>query len=113
MSILLVEKNPDLRKIFKFALERDGHVVKHAETGEKALSLLDETVFDVIVTAMNIGEGMSAVEFRESLAQKSPQSRVILVTGCVPPPEVTRKFDAFFLKPLRIPDLLAVIESVR
>ena len=49
MRILVVEDDRDARSLAQLVLQRDGHTVETAETGQEALWMGSEFAFDVVV----------------------------------------------------------------
>lgn len=48
-KILIVDDEPGIRVLAKFLLEKAGHEVIEADTGEKGLQILEETGVDLII----------------------------------------------------------------
>lgn len=60
-SVLVVEDNPDNRKLVTWILEDEGYAITCAETGEKALDLLRSSRFDIILMDISL-PGMDGTE---------------------------------------------------
>ena len=66
-SILVVEDDPDLRRLIRYRLERTGHTVEETATGEGALRLTSEKTFDLIILDVRL-PGVSGWEVARKLA---------------------------------------------
>lgn len=69
MKILLVDDDVFLRDMYATKFGELGHGVTTAETGERALDILDTEQFDVILLDM-IMPGMSGIELLEKIKEK-------------------------------------------
>lgn len=79
-TILLVEDDPAARIVTKDILQRAGYTVHDAADGETALRLLQNHVFDIVVTdiRMRVVDGLQVLE---SARQMPYLPEVILLTG--------------------------------
>jgi DNA-binding response OmpR family regulator len=62
MKILVVEDEPGARLATTLLLESAGHVVFSAETGERALEVLDLVSFDAVVLDLTLPGGLSGAD---------------------------------------------------
>ncbi|MFN3191380.1 MAG: response regulator [Aureliella sp.] len=79
LSVLLVDDEETLLKAFELSLSRR-MPVKLANRGTKALEILDDEFFPVIVTDMHM-PGMNGIEFIIEARKKSPDSVFMLLTS--------------------------------
>ena len=79
-SILLVDDDPLILKSLSVVLEREGYEVHRAEGGSRALELIKDQSFEVVVTDFNMPEVDGMQVLREVKARK-PDCEVILITG--------------------------------
>ncbi len=65
MKILVIEDEPLMLKALKFRLNKDGYDVTLAEDGRKALDLLQENQYDLIITDVMLpfNNGLEIVDF--------------------------------------------------
>lgn len=65
MKILIIEDEPLMLKALKFRLNKDGYEVEIAEDGRKALQILNEEDFDLIITDVMLpfNNGLEIVDF--------------------------------------------------
>jgi signal transduction histidine kinase len=81
LRILLAEDDPDVRAVSEDYLHALGHEVVSVGSGEAALELFGgDGGFDVVVTDFAM-PGLSGAEIAESIAERSPATPVLIVTG--------------------------------
>jgi DNA-binding NtrC family response regulator len=78
--ILVVDDDADLRRVLTQALEMDGHQVSQAGDLARALALLQEHVFQVVLCDLRLPDG-SGMEVLGYLQEHSPHTEVIVITG--------------------------------
>lgn len=66
LTILVVEDNDINRRVLATMLEREGHAVIQAESGEKALEILPTITADVVLLDVNLS-GMSGLEVASTI----------------------------------------------
>ena len=79
-SLLVVEDEDLARKNLVHVLEREGYAVIGVESGEKAVALLKEQPFDLVLTDFKMGrvDGLQVLEKCKAL---QPLVEVIIITG--------------------------------
>lgn len=78
--VLLVDDQPELRRLFERALRSDGHDVATAANGRLAIALAAEQTFDLVVSDVRMPD-MDGVELLDLLRQADPDLPVLLVSG--------------------------------
>ncbi|MBN1843778.1 MAG: response regulator [Deltaproteobacteria bacterium] len=79
-SVLVVDDEDDFRETFVKRLKRRNLDVSGVESGEKALELLDENPFDVVILDVKM-PGMDGVDVLREMKKKRPLTEVIMLTG--------------------------------
>jgi CheY-like chemotaxis protein len=79
-TIMFVEDNPGIQKIYQKNFEKEGYKVVLAEHGARALAELKEQKVDLMVTDLEM-PGMNTLELFPILKKDHPQLPVIVVTG--------------------------------
>ncbi len=82
-TILLVEDDPDIRKLAKNVLEEYGYEVIEAENGDQAIQICKKsspTTIHLLLTDV-IMPKMSGNEVRQKLIQLYPEMKVLFMTG--------------------------------
>jgi two-component system, NtrC family, response regulator AtoC len=79
-QILVVDDEPNLRRVLSAQLARDGYDVHTAEDGERALSLLQENHIDLVITDLRMPkmDGMELLRRALSLDAELP---VVMITA--------------------------------
>ncbi|MFC4553269.1 response regulator, partial [Halorussus sp. GCM10023401] len=96
-TVLVIEDEPDLGRLYELWLE-DDYDVKHVETGEQALSALDDSV-DVVLLDRRL-PGMSGRAVLEEIRERDVDCRVAMVTAVDPSFDVVEMgFDTYVTKP--------------
>ena len=78
--LLVVDDELNIRGALAKILERAGHTVSAAESGDAALSLLHEAPFDLIITDLKM-VGTSGLEVLRATKQHQPEAEVVLLTA--------------------------------
>ena len=80
LKVLLLDDEPIVGKRLKPALTKIGCEVEVFEDSRKALERLEQVNFDIVVTDIRMDE-VDGIEILEHVQQKSPRTRVIMITG--------------------------------
>ncbi len=82
--VLVVDDEPDIRKIVRLALQKAGYRVLEAENGEKAIEIINEgdnrLMLDVIICDLRMPK-VSGVEAIAYFRKEYPRVQVIVLTG--------------------------------
>src|SRR4051812_32943607 len=79
-QILVVDDEPNLRRVLSAQLERDGYDVHTAEDGEQALVVLREHHIDLVITDLRMPK-MDGMELLRRAVAIDPGLPVIMVTA--------------------------------
>lgn len=118
-KILVIEDNEMNRKVIQGFLENDGHHVTLAESGERALEIIKDEVFEVIFTDINL-PGMSGIEVAKTIRiitdKNIAKTPIIALTGNVSLYDVQRYYKAgmngFIAKPIDPEQLVETLNKV-
>ena len=79
-QILVVDDEPNLRRVLSAQLERDGYEVHTAEDGEQALGILKEHHIDLVITDLRMPkiDGMELLRRAQKLDAELP---VVMITA--------------------------------
>jgi two-component system response regulator HydG len=111
--ILIVEDDADLGRALSNELALAGYRCELALSGPAALSEVEHTPFDAIISDLRM-EGMGGLELLETLTRERPQLPVIIVTGFSggsATDAMERGAFHYFTKPLDVEELRGVIEQ--
>lgn len=112
--ILVVDDDPQIRRVMRMTLTREGYEVDDARTGEEAELKIREARFDLILLDMNMpGEGGLAACQRIPAGSEVP---IIMLTVRNTEEDKVAALDAgaddFVTKPFSTPELLARIRAI-
>jgi two-component system chemotaxis response regulator CheY len=83
-GILVVDDEPDIRRVVRMALEKLNYYVIEAEDGQQAITLLNEgehpMVIDVIITDIRM-PNINGIETMDYLQREYPSVPLIVLTG--------------------------------
>ena len=79
-QVLIVDDEPNLRKILAAQLSRDGYEVMLAEDGEQGLTMLRENHIDLVVTDLKMPKVDGMTLLREALREQ-PDLPIVMITA--------------------------------
>ena len=85
--------------------------VDEAEGGEKALALIADQPYDLVLTDLSMPE-MSGRELAFRIRQHHPRQPIILLTGDTDAKDGTEHVDVVVKKPFKLDDLEAVVQRL-
>jgi DNA-binding NtrC family response regulator len=115
-KILIVDDELIVRESLGGWLERDGHKVDKAASGEEALEKCEKTRYDILLLDIKM-EGMSGLEVLKKVKENDPDVSVVMITayGSIPSAIEAMKSGAYeyLLKPFDPDELMVLIEKIR
>ncbi len=115
-NILIVDDELIMRESLSGWLERDGHRVQTAPSGEDAIELFDKTKFDILLVDIKM-EGMSGLEVLKTVKEMDEDVAVVMITayGSIPTAIDAMKNGAYdyLLKPFDPNELGIIIEKIQ
>jgi CheY-like chemotaxis protein len=78
--ILVVDDDASLRRVLEYNLAKEGYAVLTADSGEKALALLDGERVDLLITDIKM-PGMDGMDLLRRVKRASPETQVIVITA--------------------------------
>ena len=114
-DVMVVDDEPDLLDTLVKRLIRRNLRAEGAESGEKALEMIRQKEFDVVILDVKMPGGMDGIETLREIKKIRPRTEVILLTGhaSVETSIEGTKLGAFdyILKPVTMEDLLPRVIS--
>ena len=114
-KILIVDDELIMRESLAGWLQRDGHTIQTAPSGEEALDKLKETHFDIMLVDIKM-EGISGLEVLQQVKESDPDVAVVMITayGSIPTAIEAMKNGAYdyMLKPFDPNELGVLIEKI-
>jgi len=112
-KILVVDDDPQLRRVMKAALTRQGYIIGDARSGEAALEKLRDERYDLVILDRNM-PGMGGIEACRSIREHSDIG-IIMLTVRKTELEKIEALDAgaddYITKPFSMPELLARLRA--
>ena len=111
--ILVVDDEPQIRRVMRVALTSEGYIVSDARTGEEALERLREDKPDLILLDMNL-PGMGGLETCRAIRSGSDAAIVMLTVRNTEQDKVDALdagADDYVMKPFHSSELLARIRA--
>jgi len=112
--LLFVDDEPALRAVMAQRLAERGFEVVEADSGERALQLLDQFAFDVIVTDLRM-PGLDGSRVIEAARERYPGIVAIVITGYGTVKDavdaIKRGASDFVAKPFQFDELLHVLQK--
>lgn len=113
-QVLIVEDEPTLLKIFKMELEERGKIkVYTAESGTKALEVLESQKIDVILTDLTMPE-MDGIKLLETIKENKIEIACKIIISGLPQEMYSKKIESldvtkYFEKPFSIKDITSYL----
>lgn len=115
IKILIVDDELIMRESLAGWLERDGHAVQTAASGEEALEKIKEAHFDILLVDIKM-EGISGLDVLRKVKENDPDAAVVMITayGSIPSAIEAMKDGAYdyMLKPFDPNELGVLIEKI-
>ena len=111
--ILVVDDDPQIRRVMRVTLTGQGYEVDDAKTGEIALEKLREARFDLVLLDMNM-PGMGGIETCRAIRSTSEIAMIMLTVRDTDADKVEALdagADDYVTKPYNAPELLARIRA--
>ncbi|HZQ97824.1 MAG TPA: ATP-binding protein [Chloroflexota bacterium] len=109
LRVLAVDDEPALARMVALMMGQQGHQVGVATSAEAALGRLADEPFDVVISDLGMGNGMTGWELLDEVRRRWPHVRFVLATGWGAEIDAEaahrRGADAVIAKPYRIADL--------
>lgn len=119
IHILLAEDNPINQKVALRMLQRLGYNADVVNNGQEAVDAVLENNYDVVLMDLHMPEmdGLEATVQIRTLRKRSRRPYIIALTAAAMQEDEEKCMDAgmddFITKPVRIPDLISVLERYR
>ena len=79
-SILIVDDEGTVRSVLKQVLEEDGYTVLEADSGERALKIMQKKEFALVISDIKM-PGMDGLELLKYVKGNHPNTQVIIITS--------------------------------
>lgn len=113
MKILIVDDEPIVLNLVKKILDKEGYAIQVANSGEKALEILDNESFKLVLSDIKMSE-VSGMDVLKEIRQKYPDTGVVMLTayGAVSTAVEAMKQGAFdyLTKPFKLDELVLTVQ---
>ncbi len=100
---MLVDDEPGIRRAVRRFLTNKGCAVSEAEDGTKALALLAERPYDVVICDINLPGSDGGAVWRSTLVSQPALARRFLFISALPlPVEISGTFPRYLPKPFEL-----------
>jgi two-component system, NtrC family, response regulator PilR len=79
-KILVVDDERSMRELLELVLKREGYLVHKAENGARALELVRQNVYDLIISDVKMPD-INGIELLARVREISPETMVIMITA--------------------------------
>jgi two-component system response regulator HydG len=112
--IIIVDDDENIRKTMQTILEDEGYVVDLAVTGNEAIKMTQETVYNIALLDIRLPD-MEGVELLKLIKDNVPRTRKIMVTGYPSMQNaisaLNKNADAYLVKPVDVEKLLNMVKE--
>lgn len=118
MNILVVDDDELILKVARSVLQKAGHYVSLAKDGHGALDLIEQELFDMVITDVNMPNGVSGFQLASTIRKNSKVKGIpiMFLTGRKDKIDVARALEAgaddYIVKPIDNDLLLAKVEAL-
>jgi DNA-binding NtrC family response regulator len=114
LEILLVDDDPNILSALSSSLADSSHHVTSALGGQKALDVLQQKVFDLVITDLNM-PGVDGITVLRTAKGIDANTKVIIMTGSLIPHStrrlIFREANGFLPKPFGLMELYKTVTS--
>src|SRR5947209_15835248 len=111
-KLLIVDDEQGMRPLLSIVFGREGHDVRVAENGRRALELLRDQPADLIVSDVKMPD-MNGIELLRAARASSPEVAVVLMTAFATVDTARKAFklgaDDFITKPFDVEELKFIV----
>lgn len=112
--ILIVDDEKSMRELLTIMLRKDGHETVMAEDGLKAVNLIKEDIFDLVITDVKMPR-MDGVDVLKAVKDASPETIVIMITAYATAETAVEAMKEgaydYILKPFKVDEIKLVIRN--
>jgi len=112
-SVLVVDDAPQICKALNDVLSASGYSVRTAPSGERALQIMDNAQFDLVITDLKMS-GMSGMDLIDRVKERAPHASIVILSGFGDMDDVIKAMRAgiadYLKKPFSIDEVLEVVK---
>jgi two-component system, OmpR family, KDP operon response regulator KdpE len=115
LNALVVDDEPSFRRVLRTSLATSGFAIEEARSGEEAVAILAQSVFDLVLLDVNM-PGIGGVEACREIRAHMPKIGIVMVTVQDGESEIVKALEAgaddYITKPIRFRELVARLRAV-
>jgi two-component system response regulator PilR (NtrC family) len=81
IHILVVDDEESMTEFLTLMLKKEGYIVESAQSGEEALQYIEKNIYDLVISDIQMGEGINGVELLKRIKTVSEDTMVLLITA--------------------------------
>ena len=113
-KILIVDDEKSILDLLNMVFKKQGYAVKNAPSAEKAIQLMEEDEFDLVLTDVRLPK-KSGMDILKYVREKEPHMPVIMITAYGTIKQAVEAFKAgavdYVLKPFDVEELKIIVEK--
>ena len=113
-KILIVDDEVSMREFLEIMLSKEGHKVSSAGSGKEALNMLNDTIYDLIVSDVQM-PGMNGIELLRNVKEVCPDTTVIMITAYASTESGVEAMKAgaydYITKPFKVDEIKLIIKN--
>jgi len=112
--ILVVDDEKGMREFLSIMLEKEGHEAVTAKDGVEAIGLLDDDIFDLVITDVKM-PGKGGVEVLKAVKEKSPDTVVLMITAYATTETAVEAMKEgaydYIMKPFKVDEIRVIVSN--
>ncbi len=113
-KILIVDDEVSMREFLEIMLSKEGYKVSSAGNGKEALNMLNDTIYDLIVSDVQM-PGMNGIELLRNVKEVCPDTTVIMITAYASTESGVEAMKAgaydYITKPFKVDEIKLIIKN--
>ena len=114
-KILIVDDEVSMREFLEIMLSKEGYKVSSSGSGKEALRMLNDTIYDLIVSDVQM-PGMNGIELLRNVKEVCPDTTVIMITAYASTESGVEAMKAgaydYITKPFKVDEIKLIIKNV-
>ncbi|MEK7713423.1 MAG: response regulator, partial [Deltaproteobacteria bacterium] len=113
-KILIVDDEVSMREFLEIMLSKEGYKVSSSGSGKEALKMLNDTIYDLIVSDVQM-PGMNGIELLRNVKEVCPDTTVIMITAYASTESGVEAMKAgaydYITKPFKVDEIKLIIKN--
>ena len=113
-KILIVDDEVSMREFLEIMLSKEGYKVSSSGSGKEALRMLNDTIYDLIVSDVQM-PGMNGIELLRNVKEVCPDTTVIMITAYASTESGVEAMKAgaydYITKPFKVDEIKLIIKN--